>query len=221
MSLLKKLANNSHPAGLGTKMRLKRHAFFVGLISPMHRPIKILDVGGTEPYWKAMGMAGSQDIQFTLLNLKKKETSSKNMISIAGDATQMGEFEDQSFDIVFSNSVIEHVGDFGAQGRMAREVARIGKRYFIQTPNYWFPMEPHFLVPGFQWLPIALRVWLIRHFNLGWHQRIKDFEQARDLINHTRLLTKREFRSLFPKAKLYEEKIFSLTKSFIMYDGWD
>jgi ubiquinone/menaquinone biosynthesis C-methylase UbiE len=221
MSLLKKLADNSHPDGFGTKMRLKRHAFFVGLISSIHRPIEILDVGGTELYWNTMGMAGSQDLQITLLNLEKKEISSKNMISIAGDATHMDAFEDQSFDIVFSNSVIEHVGDCEAQRRMAREVARIGKRYFIQTPNYWFPMEPHFLVPGFQWLPIALRVWLIGRFNLGWHQRIRDLEQARDLVHHTRLLTKKEFQSLFPKAKLYEEKIFGLTKSFIMYDGWD
>jgi len=221
MRLLKKLADNSDPGGFGTKMRLKRHAFFVGLISSIDRPIKILDVGGIELYWKTMKMADSQDLQITLLNLEKKEISSKNMISIAGDATQMDAFKDQSFDIVFSNSVIEHVGDFEAQSRMAREVARIGQRYFVQTPNYWFPMEPHFLVPGFQWLPITLRIWLIRHFNLGWHQRISDFEQARDLITHTRLLTKREFRSLFPKAKLYEEKIFGLTKSFIMYDGWD
>lgn len=221
MNFLKILADNSHPGGFGTKMRLKRHAFFAGLISSIPHPIKILDVGGTELYWKTMRMADSQDIQITLLNLEKKEISAKNMISIAGDATQMDTFEDQSFNIVFSNSVIEHVGDFEAQRRMAQEVARVGKRYFIQTPNYWFPMEPHFLVPGFQWLPVALRVWLIRHFNLGWHKKITDIEQARDLVNHTRLLTKKEFQSLFPEAKLYEEKIFGLTKSFILYAGWD
>jgi len=191
------------------------------LINKVPKPIKLLDLGGTQNYWESMGLTETNEIRISLVNLQSEKTTYSNFISLVGDATDLSEISDKSFDVVFSNSVIEHVGDFGAQSRMAREVARIGKRYFIQTPNYWFPMEPHFLVPGFQWFPIALRIWFIRHFNLGWHQRTKDFKRARDLINHTRLLTKREFRSLFPKAKLYEEKIFGLTKSFIMYDGWD
>lgn len=221
MNILRKLADNSRPNGLGTKMRLKRHEFFMGLISRMPNPIMILDVGGTELYWKTMNLADSKDVQITLLNLEKKDVSAKNMISIAGNAINMSKFENKSFDIVFSNSVIEHVGDFNNQIHMAREVTRIGKRYFIQTPNYWFPMEPHFLVPGFQWLPQALRVWLIRHYDLGWHQKITDLEQARSLVKHTRLLTQKEFQSLFPKGKLYKEKILGLTKSFIVYNGWD
>lgn len=221
MNLLKRLADNTHPSGLGTRLRKKRHAFFVELIQSLHKPIKILDVGGTELYWKAMELPEALEVKVVLLNLEEHDVSSKDFISVAGNATDMKEMKDRSFDAVFSNSVIEHVGDFQAQRRMAKEVARIGKRYFIQTPNYWFPMEPHFLVPGFQWLPVALRVWLIRHFNLGWHKRITDLEQARDLVDHTRLLTKKEFQSLFPDAKLYEEKIFGLTKSFILYNGWD
>ena len=213
-----------HPykkSGLGYQSRSKRHAFFMQLINKVPKPIKLLDLGGTQNYWESMGLTETNEIRISLVNLQSEKTTYSNFISLVGDATDLSEISDKSFDVVFSNSVIEHVGDFGAQSRMAREVARIGKRYFIQTPNYWFPMEPHFLVPGFQWFPIALRIWFIRHFNLGWHQRTKDFKRARDLINHTRLLTKREFRSLFPKAKLYEEKIFGLTKSFIMYDGWD
>ena len=221
MNLLKRLADNTHPGGLGTRMRKKRHAFFVGLIQSLHKPLKILDVGGTELYWKAMELPETLEFKVVLLNLEKHDVFSKGFISVVGNATDMKEMEDQSFDVVFSNSVIEHVGDLQAQRRMANEVTRIGKRYFIQTPNFWFPMEPHFLVPGFQWLPRALRVWLIRHFNLGWHKRITDLEQARDLVDHTRLLTKKEFQSLFPDAKLYEEKIFGLTKSFILYNGWD
>lgn len=200
MNLLKRLADNTHPGGLGTRMRKKRHAFFVGLIQSFHKPIKILDVGGTELYWKAMELPETLEFKVVLLNLEKHDVFSKGFISVVGNATDMKEMEDQSFDVVFSNSVIEHVGDLQAQRRMANEVTRIGKRYFIQTPNYWFPMEPHFLVSGFQWLPRALRVWLIRHFNLGWHKRITD------LVNHTRLLTKKGFQSLFPDAKLYKEK---------------
>ena len=221
MKLLKRLAHQSLPGGFGTRMRKKRHSFFIGLIQSFHRPIKILDVGGTEIYWKSMGLPESLQYEVVLLNLEKQDVSMKGVKSVAGYATDMREIEDQSFDLVFSNSVIEHVGDFESQRRMAREVVRIGRRYFIQTPNYWFPMEPHFLVPGFQWFPVALRVWLIRHFDLGWHRRIPDLGQARDLVTQTRLLTKKEFQSLFPKANLYEEKFLGLTKSFILYDGLD
>lgn len=202
-------------------MRKKRHAFFVELLRSIPPPVKILDVGGTELYWKAMGFPESNRYEIVLLNLEQQEITLKYIKSIKGNATRMNEIGDLSFDVVFSNSVIEHVGDFEAQRSMACEVARISKRYFIQTPNYWFPMEPHFLVPGYQWLPVALRIWLIRHFNLGWYSKVEDMEQARDLVNHTRLLTKKKFQSLFPGANLYEEKIFGITKSFIVYGGWD
>jgi hypothetical protein len=202
-------------------MRKKRHAIFVDLLRSIPPPVKILDVGGTESYWKAMQFPESDRYDIVVLNLEEQEITSRYIKSIKGNATSMKEIGDLSFDVVFSNSVIEHVGDFEAQRSMAREVARIGERYFIQTPNYWFPMEPHFLVPGYQWLPSALRIWLIRHFNLGWYSKVEDMEQARDLVNHTRLLTKKELLSLFPGANLYEEKIFGITKSFILYSGWD
>ncbi len=218
---IKNLFHSYKKSGLGYRSRSKRHAFFMQLMYDVPKPVILLDMGGTQNYWESMGINEADEMRISLVNLQTEKTSYSNFKSFAGDATNLMGFSDKSFDVVFSNSVIEHVGDFQAQKRMANEVTRIGKRYFIQTPNYWFPMEPHFLVPGFQWLPVALRVWLIRHFNLGWHKRITDLEQARDLVNHTRLLTKKEFQSLFPDAKLYEEKIFGLTKSFILYNGWD
>jgi 2-polyprenyl-3-methyl-5-hydroxy-6-metoxy-1,4-benzoquinol methylase len=221
MNFLKGILHSYHANGLGMKMRTRRHTFFLKLLQSIPNPINILDVGGNELYWQTMGFTGSSRIRITLLNLNKENISSANMQSIVGNAIDLKELKDQSFEIVFSNSVIEHVGDFEAQRGMAKEVMRIGKRYFIQTPNYWFPMEPHFLFPGFQWFPVSMRVWLVRHFDLGWYDKISDPEQARDLINHNRLLTKQEFKKLFPQAKLHEEKIFGLVKSFIAYDGWD
>jgi ubiquinone/menaquinone biosynthesis C-methylase UbiE len=221
MNILKRLANNDLPYAFGTKMRKNRHAIFVDLLRSIPPPVKILDVGGTESYWKAMQFPESDRYEIVVLNLEEQEITSRYIKSVKGNATSMKEIGDLSFDVVFSNSVIEHVGDFAAQRSMASEVSRIGKRYFIQTPNYWFPMEPHFLLPGYQWLPRVIRIWLIRHFNLGWYTKIEDMVQARDLVDHTRLLTKKEFQSLFPKAHLYEEKIFGITKSFISYSGWD
>jgi hypothetical protein len=75
---------------------------------------------------------------------------------VQGDARSL-ELPDQSFDIVFSNSVIEHVGTWEDQHAFARETARVGKRYWIQTPNKHFPIEPHMNFPYFQFLPRALQ----------------------------------------------------------------
>lgn len=119
-----------------------------------------------------------------------------------------------SFDFVFSNSVIEHVGNHQDQLRMAREVCRVGKRYFIQTPNRYFPLEPHFL-------PLGIRVWLMQNFNLGWFPKTPDRQQAREIVDGIRLLGKEDFRSLFPNAMIYEEKVLGITKSFVAYGGWN
>jgi ubiquinone/menaquinone biosynthesis C-methylase UbiE len=185
------------------------------------KPVRILDIGGTQIFWEMMGFSDTSGVHITLLNLHPIVISRENFSSIVGNATELSGIQDDQFDVVFSNSVIEHLGDAIRQKQMAQEVQRVGKRYFVQTPNYFFPLEPHFLFPGFQWLPISVRVFLIRHFNLGWIKRISDQNEARELVKSIRLLRKHEFLALFPEAKLYEEKLFGMTKSFIVYNGWE
>jgi hypothetical protein len=103
---------------------------------------------------------------------------------------------------------------------MAREVKRVGMRYFVQTPNKYFPIEPHFLFPCFQFLPVPVRTWLLQHFHLGWRGRVADPQAARASVNSVRLLTRAELTDLFPEASLFEEKLLGLTKSFVVYAGW-
>ena len=220
MNFLKGKLNSDHPYGLGSGMRMRRHAFFLSLLDSLPGSLSILDIGGTEIFWTFLGFSALPQIRITLFNQRRQNVTSPQIASMVGDATDMKELQDQSFDIIFSNSVLEHVGGFEAQNRMAKEVMRVGKRFFIQTPNYWFPVEPHFLFPGFQWLPVFLRIQLIQHFDLGWHRKTSDPDQARALIDHNRLLTKQELIILFPQAKLYEELFLGLVKSFIAYGGW-
>ncbi|MGL1255153.1 methyltransferase domain-containing protein, partial [Vibrio parahaemolyticus] len=85
-----------------------------------------------------------------LLNLEKEEVTNPQFQSITGNATDLSGINDQQFDIVFSNSVIEHLYTWENQEKMAKEVLRVGKYHFIQTPNYWFPIEPHWVFPFFQ-----------------------------------------------------------------------
>jgi hypothetical protein len=222
MSLLfRKVADNRQDDSIATVMRRRRFAFFLSLLERLPQPISILDVGGTQNFWERMGLTDYSRIHVTLLNIQQQSQLKHPLFSaMIGDATDMSNIADDAFDVVFSNSVIEHVGDFSQQQRMANEVQRVGKRYFLQTPNYYFPIEPHFLFPGFQWLPVPARVFLITHFSLGWAKRISDVEQARRFVENTRLLRKRDLQKLFPNAQLYEEKLLGLNKSFIVYEHW-
>jgi hypothetical protein len=218
--LFKKIADNDHPDSLATRFRNKRFNLFLLLLSRLSRPITILDIGGTEQFWRMMGFHDSDNINITLLNLNHDSISHPNLNSIIGDAREIS-YPDGSFDVVFSNSVIEHVGNFDSQMRMADEIRRVGKRYFVQTPNRNFFVEPHFLFPYFQFLPLRLRIWLVTNFKLGWYRRQPSVERARDLVESITLLTKKDVLSLFPGSTLYEEKIFGMTKSFIVYSGWE
>ncbi|MBD5657673.1 MAG: methyltransferase type 11, partial [Candidatus Eremiobacteraeota bacterium] len=90
----------------------------------------------------------------------------------------------------------------------------------VQTPNYYFPIEPHFLFPGFQFLPVSTRARLLHSFDLGWSQRESDLESAREVVDSVKLLKRRELADHFPDAKIYDERYLGLTKSFIAYGGF-
>src|SRR5260370_31026550 len=112
---------------------------------------RILDVGGTPANWALLGVRP----QVTMLNLPRAmESGDDGLPWVFADGLELP-FRDKSFDVVFSNSVIEHVGDPWRQERFAREVARVGVRYFVQTPNRWFPVEHHLLTPLIHFLPRA------------------------------------------------------------------
>ena len=199
---------------IALNFRKKRFAFVKALIASLPRPLHILDVGGTQSFCEHMGLA-EDDLQLTLLNTEPVEATLPNLISIIGDARAMPAFKDKEFEVVFSNAVIEHVGTFEQQRQMAEEVQRVGKRYIIHTPNRYFPIEPHVLIPFFQFLPLNLKVLIATHSpDWGW----KSSHVGE--LNTIRLMSERELRSIFPGARVYKERFWGLTKSFILYKGW-
>ena len=98
----------------------------------------ILDVGGTPQIWRLLG----DRYQVTLLNPDARELEQECYECVVGDGRSL-EFPDDSFDVAFSNSVIEHVGDWDDMQQMASELRRVGRCFYCQTPNKWFPVEPH------------------------------------------------------------------------------
>jgi ubiquinone/menaquinone biosynthesis C-methylase UbiE len=137
--------------------------------------------------------------------------------SVKGDARNLSEYKDKEFDIVFSNSVIEHLFTKENQKKMADEIRRVGKNYYVQTPNFYFPIEPHWLFPCFQFLPYNMRVFLTRHFNLGNYPKSSTKEKAMQRVDEVKLLSEKEMKQLFPDGKVYREKFIGMTKSVTMY----
>lgn len=218
MKFIGRIVDNTRKDSTATVLRRRRMNRFWKLVddelSAKPYGIDILDVGGTENFWQMVGMPDPR-CRMTILNLTGFEPTQKHVRSVVGDARQLRDFHDKQFDIVFSNSVIEHVGSWSDQIRMAREIHRVGRRKFIQTPNLYFPIEPHFVFPFFQFLPMWVRVNLVRRFSLDWYPRIPVYDEAKRAVTEIQLLSYSRMKSLFPTASIWREKVCGFTKSLI------
>jgi hypothetical protein len=218
--LARRLADGETPNSLSNKFRTRRFRQFEASVANLPRPLRILDVGGTNEFWENRGWAEREDVKILILNLVSEKQRHENIRSLTGDATDLRQFGDHSFDVAFSNSVIEHLFTFENQRRMASEIQRVGRSFWVQTPSFWFPMEPHFHVPGWQWMPLGMRVSLIRRWACGWRGPCPDPVIARGLVEEIRLLRKSELRVLFPRATLVSERFCGLVKSWTVVGGF-
>ncbi|SMH48878.1 methyltransferase domain-containing protein [Mesorhizobium australicum] len=180
---------------------------------------EILDLGGTEKYWligEDFIQANRHRLHFTVVNNEEQSVEKPDLFDFQfGSATDPNLFRGRRFDLVHSNSVIEHVGIWRDMEMFAANARRLAPRYYIQTPNYWFAYEPHFRFPGFQYLPERVRVEMIMRYSLGFFRKIADRREAEEIIYHHRLLSTRQMRTLFPDAAVSHEKLFGLNKSII------
>jgi len=186
---------------------------FSALLHPSDS-MRILDIGGRADTWATL----DAQPRIELLNLDEGDDPSPlpgNVVFTRGDATAVP-YDDRCFDIVFSNSVIEHVGDFDAQRRMAGEVRRVAAAYYVQTPARSFPLEPHYITPFVHWLPRALQRRILRNFSVWGLITRPSQEFVDNVVASTRLLTRAELHRLFPDAAIIPERAFGLVKSWII-----
>lgn len=220
MSLRRRLAGVENADSVSNRLRQKRFGPFARMLETAYnrgaRPVRVLDVGGNQFFWEQRGLAGDERFHFTTLDLGPQPAQRhENVVPVQGNACAMPQYDDNSFDLVFSNSVIEHVGSFEDQRAMAAEVRRLAPGYYVQTPNYWFPLEPHFLVPGWQWMPRPVRIAAIRRRKIGHIGPFSDADRAAAAVDEIRLLKRSEVQRLFPDAEVSSERIAGLTKSFV------
>jgi len=136
------------------------------------------------------------------------------MSCVVGDGCCLP-FKDNAFDVVFSNSVIEHVSNWDNQRKFAREVARVGRSYYVQTPNRWFFVEPHLITPFIHFFPRSWQRRLLRNFTLWGLMTRPTAAQCEAFFREIRLLTEVEMKTLFPDAKIAKETIAGFSKSFM------
>jgi len=193
------------------RRRMARFAGEMGITSET----RVLDIGGTPDNWRLL----STPPRLVLLNTPRAAADLEGApVWIAGDGRALP-FRDAAFDVVFSNSVIEHVGDAASQRQFAREVARVGRAYWVETPNRWFPVEQHLLTPLVHWLPRSWQRALVPRFN-WWRVLVPVSPDRRDFyIDHylrdVRLLNAGQVRALFPGARILRERVLGITKSLV------
>ena len=195
------------------RIRRKRIDLFLNTVKPS-KDWKILDVGGTTPTWRLPGM---EDYSATLLNLGAEpipEDLRPRISSMAGDATNLSQADD-TFDLVFSNSVIEHVYTWENQQKFAAEAMRVGKALWIQTPAQEFFFEPHYITPFFHWFSKPMRKKLGRFTVWGLFSKAGP-EAIAERVEEIRLLTRSECEELFPGCEILEEKFLGMVKSYII-----
>lgn len=222
MNLIHALQDNTDPNSLVSRFRRARARRIIAMITRIHAEkgaVNIIDLGGEANYWNLFDRAflEASKVRITLVNPGGiDEVADPRLFTIIdGDACALPQYDDHAFDLAHSNSVIEHVGDWTRMEAFAAECRRLALRYYVQTPYFWFPVEPHFSAPFFHWRSEQSRARALLKRRHGFSQKAPDMGAAMRDVQHARLLDKAQFRFLYPDAAHYDEVVAGLTKSLI------
>ena len=171
---------------------------------------KVLDLGGAEYYWPWLEVRP----RVTVANYAARDLKRVALDWVRADGRNLP-FRDGAFDVVYCNSVLEHLPDEASREAIAREIERVGLGYSVQTPNRWFPVEAHTLTPAFHFLPKRWQARLARNFTLWGQLQRPSRAEARGFVENIRLLSARDLQRLFPDAAIERERFLGLTKSLI------
>jgi hypothetical protein len=220
MSLIYAFQDPNNPNSLAMRFRRRRARHIVELISQAFDRTggcRILDLGGRPDYWALLdrGFLERSKVHVTLVNLEATVLDDPMFEVVEADACHLPQYSDESFDLVHANSVVEHVGDWLRMEAFAGEVRRLAPRYFVQTPYFWFPIEPHFSTPFFHWRSEQGRAQALLKRRYGFFERQSDIGGAMRVVQDARLLDKAQFRYLLPDARHIDERVAGMTKSLI------
>lgn len=196
--------------------RKKRFELFLRLVAPSAADI-LLDVGGYPGFWTShpQPVQRIDSLNVQEVSWRSEYAPTHNIRTLVGDGCSLA-MPDQSYDIGFSNSVIEHVGSWERQQQFAAEIRRVARDLWVQTPAYECPFEPHYLTPLIHYIPRPVQKKILRWCTVwGWMER-PTREQIDAMVETTRLLRKSEMRQLFPDCEIItEQMLWIIPKSYI------
>ncbi|NHC14413.1 class I SAM-dependent methyltransferase [Motilibacter deserti] len=201
------------PGSLGEQARSRRAALVRDLF-PDLADMDVIDLGGRTSTWAA---APVRPRSVLVINLEQQpELPEEDWLRVEhGDACELPtQVRGRAFDVVFSNSVLEHVGGHDRRQRFAESVHTLAPRHWVQTPYRYFPVEPHWLFPGMQFLPLAARSRIARHWPLVHTRPDDDRGAVRDALG-VELSSITELRYYFPGSQIHKERIGGLIKSIV------
>lgn len=177
--------------------------------------MSVLDLGGTPDAWLACSV---QPARLVTLNTEPSgRNDSVHATVVTGDACDPPtRLRNERFDLVYSNSVFEHVGGHDRRKRFAATVDTSAPHYWIQTPYRYFPIEPHILFPGYQFLPLIVRASISRRWGPARRSvRSMSNREAIDFVQSIELLTVTDMKAYFPDAQIERERLGGIVKSLI------
>jgi hypothetical protein len=203
------LAGTDH--SVAERMRRRRwHLFYDEF--PALEEMNIVDFGGTAWWWDH---APVRPRHVTIINLAEPDSHRPWVTYIQGDACRGDELlNGEAFDLAFSNSLIEHVGGHQPRAALATVITKAAPRFYVQTPYRYFPIEPHWMLPGFQFLPVNIRSWLAPRWPMG-HTYGWPASHAAEEVMGTDLISATDMRRYFPGSKIVYERFLGLRKSLI------
>jgi hypothetical protein len=200
------------PGSAGERCRARRWERFAGAF-PAVSAMSVMDLGGTVRSWLR---APVRPASLHIVNLAPQDGDLPSWIRIdQADACDLPpRIIGGGYDLVFSNSVIEHVGGYAQRQRFADAVHKLAASHWVQTPYRYFPVEPHWLFPGFQFLPLASRAEISRRWPLAPRLAATREEGLRRALA-VELLSRSEMEFLFPGSAIWAERVMGLPKSLI------
>jgi hypothetical protein len=200
------------PDSWGAKRRARRWTWFTDTFPDLAQ-MSVLDLGGRVDTWERAPVRAKH---VHVVNLESAPAELPDWAEADhGDACALpAHIGSRRYDLVFSNSVIEHVGGHERRLRFAETVHAMADAHWVQTPYRYFPVEPHWVAPGLQYLPLKARTSIAHVWPLQ-HTKAADKAETLQSVLWTELLDKTQMRHYFPTSQIRSERVAGLTKSMI------
>jgi hypothetical protein len=199
----------------------KRSECFLQYVSEFNRPVSIIDLGGTFEMWQRWGISCQHSLQITLVNHHERDKSHTREVAGADfikeeilDMRDLSSDYLRQFDLVFSNSALEHLGSRREQEEVSKRIIDCGRPYFIGVPDRFSPIDPHFanpLVPFFAAYPRKVQAALLIVNRFGSGSRSRTFLEAQDRLKFYNPISRSRLRALFPNAEVVRQSILGVS----------